>query len=116
MRLEDKTVLVTGAGSGFGQGIAETFAREGARVAVLDINGAAATKVAQGLGGSPIAIACDVSRAADVEAGVRQALDRFGHLDIVVNNAGISHRNQPMLDVAEEEFDRVFAVNVKSIF
>src|SRR5437773_6580486 len=115
MRLEGKTALVTGAASGFGKGIAETFAREGARVAVLDVNGGAAASVAKALGAAHIAVACDVSRADAVATAVEEVLSAFGRLDIVVNNAGVSHRNQPMLDVGEEEFDRVFAVNVKSI-
>jgi 3-oxoacyl-[acyl-carrier protein] reductase len=115
-RLDGKVALVTGAGSGFGRGIAETFAREGARIAVVDINEAAAQAVAKTLGRSAIAIAADVSRAADVSGAVERTIAAFGHLDILVNNAGISHRNQPMLEVEEAEFDRVFAVNVKSVY
>ncbi len=116
MRLSGKTALVTGAAQGFGRGIAETFAREGARVAVLDLQEGAAREVAQALGGGAIPLAADVSRADDVERASAQVLAAFGGLDILVNNAGVSHRNQPMLDVAEDEFDRVFAVNVKSIY
>lgn len=116
MRLQGKTALVTGAASGFGKGIAETFAREGARVAIVDLNEAAAQEVAKAIGAQAIALRCDVSRASDVDAAVAATLGAFGHLDIVVNNAGFSHRNQPMLDVSEAEFDRVFAVNVKSIY
>jgi 3-oxoacyl-[acyl-carrier protein] reductase len=116
MRLADKTALVTGAAQGFGRGIAETFAREGARVAVLDLNEGAAREAAAAIGRGAVAIAADVSNAADVERATAEALDALGHLDILVNNAGVSHRNQPMLDVTEEEFDRVFAVNVKAIY
>ncbi len=116
MRLEDKTALVTGAASGFGTGIAETFAREGARVAVLDINGDGAARVARSIGEAAIAIACDVADGDSVKAAVDEALGAFGRLDIVVNNAGVSHRNSPLLDVDEAEFDRVYAVNVKSLF
>ncbi|SRR6266446_7439034 len=116
MRLADKVAIVTGAGSGFGKGIAETFAREGARVAVIDINASAAKAVAGRIGERAIAIACDVSKKADVEAAVAAAVAAFGSIDILINNAGISHRNRPMLEVEEAEFDRVFAVNVKSIF
>ncbi|HEY0571178.1 MAG TPA: SDR family oxidoreductase [Enterovirga sp.] len=116
MRLRDKTALVTGAAQGFGRGIAETFIREGARVAVLDLQAEAAAKAAEELGPSAFAIGCDVSKAADVQRTADEVLRRFGHLDILVNNAGITHRNRPMLEVDEEEFDRVFAVNVKSIF
>jgi len=115
-RLEGKVALVTGAGSGFGLGIAETFAREGAKVAILDINESAATAAAGTIGSSAIGLAADVSKAADVNDAVARTLAAFGKLDIVVNNAGISHRNRPMLEVEEEEFDRVFAVNVKSIY
>jgi 3-oxoacyl-[acyl-carrier protein] reductase len=116
MRLKDKTALVTGAASGFGKGIAETFAREGARVALLDLNEAAAKSVALSLGNAHIAIGCDVAKADAVKDAVGETLKAFGHLDILVNNAGTSHRNKPMTEVSEEEFDRVFAVNVKSIY
>jgi 3-oxoacyl-[acyl-carrier protein] reductase len=116
MRLAGKTALVTGAGQGFGRGIAERFAAEGARIAVLDIHLDTAQAAAKAIGPSAIALKADVSKAGDVDASVSDAIAAFGHLDIVVNNAGISHRNQPMLDVPEEEFDRVFAVNVKSIY
>jgi 3-oxoacyl-[acyl-carrier protein] reductase len=116
MRLANKTALVTGAAQGFGRGIAETFAREGARVAVLDLDEGRAREAAHAVGSNAIALAADVSRAADVDRAVAHAIGAFGRLDIVVNNAGVSHRNQPMLDVSEEEFDRVFAVNVKSIY
>lgn len=115
-RLEGKTAIVTGAGQGFGEGIAETFAREGANVAVLDLNRATAENVAARLGGRAIAIAADVSKAAAVERATAETLKAFGRVDILVNNAGTSHRNQPMLDVTEAEFDAVFAVNVKSIY
>ena len=115
-RLEGKVALITGAGSGFGLGIAETFAREGAKVAIVDINEAAAKSAADKIGASAIGLAADVSKAADVNAAVQQTVSAFGRLDIVVNNAGISHRNRPMLEVEENEFDQVFAVNVKSIY
>ncbi|CAA9312217.1 MAG: 4-(hydroxymethyl)benzenesulfonate dehydrogenase [uncultured Microvirga sp.] len=115
MRLPNKTALVTGAAQGFGLGIAETFAREGARVAVLDIQAGAAEAAARNIEGA-IALGCDVSRADDVNRAVAETIEKLGGLDIVVNNAGVSHRNQPMLDIDEDEFDRVFAVNVKSIY
>ncbi|MCB5176139.1 SDR family oxidoreductase [Microvirga lenta] len=115
-RLEGKVALVTGAGSGFGLGIAETFAREGARVVIVDINQEAAKAAAGRIGDSALGLATDVSKAADVQAAVQKTLDAFGRLDIVVNNAGITHRNRSMLEVEEEEFDRIFAVNVKSIY
>jgi 3-oxoacyl-[acyl-carrier protein] reductase len=115
-RLQDKVALVTGGASGFGLGIAETFAREGARVAVVDLNAAAAEDAARSIGTTAIAIAADVSKGTDVERAVQETLSAFGRLDIVVNNAGTSHRNRPMLEVEEDEFDRLFAVNVKSIY
>jgi 3-oxoacyl-[acyl-carrier protein] reductase len=116
MRLANKTALVTGAAQGFGLGIAETFAREGARVAVLDLNAAGAEEAARKIGNAATPLACDVAKAADVERAVGEAIRAFGRIDILINNAGTSHRNQPMLDVSEEEFDKVFAVNVKSIY
>ena len=116
MRLKGKTALITGAAQGFGLGIAGTFVREGARVAVLDLNGDKAREAAHAIGGDAIAITCDVAKGDSVDKAVAQVLAAFGRLDIVVNNAGTSHRNMPMIDVSEEEFDRVFAVNVKSIY
>jgi 3-oxoacyl-[acyl-carrier protein] reductase len=116
MRLQGKSAVVTGAGGGFGEGIARRFAAEGARVVVADLDAAAAQRVAREIGEGALAIAGDVSRGDDVAAMVAAACDGFGGLDIVVNNAGTTHRNQPMLDVAEAMFDRVFAVNVKSIY
>lgn len=116
MRLKGKTALVTGAAQGFGLGIAETFVREGARVAVLDINREKAQEAAKAIGRKAFAMACDVGKAKSVNSAVERVIKRLGRLDIVVNNAGITHRNQPMVDVSEEEFDRVFDVNVKSIF
>ncbi|HLM39598.1 MAG TPA: SDR family NAD(P)-dependent oxidoreductase, partial [Microvirga sp.] len=92
-RLDGKVALITGAGSGFGLGIAETFAREGAKVVLVDINEAAARTAAERIGPSALGLAADVSRAADVNAAVEQTISAFGKLDIVVNNAGISHRN-----------------------
>jgi 3-oxoacyl-[acyl-carrier protein] reductase len=115
-RLEGKVALITGAGSGFGLGIAETFAREGAKVAIVDINEAAAKEAAEKIGASAIGVGADVSKALDVNTAVAQTLTAFGRLDIVVNNAGITHRNRSMLEVEEDEFDRIFAVNVKSIY
>ncbi|MDP3407797.1 glucose 1-dehydrogenase [Bosea sp. (in: a-proteobacteria)] len=116
MRLNGKTALITGAAQGFGFGIAETFVREGARVAVLDLNGEKAKEAAGAIGGGAFAVTCDVAKAASVNEAVAGIIAAFGRLDIVVNNAGTSHRNMPMTDVSEEEFDRVFAVNVKSIY
>ena len=116
MRLDSKVAIVTGAASGFGAEIARVFAREGAKVAVLDINGEGAAAVARGIGPAAIAIPTDVTKRADLDAAVAKTIDTFGKLDIVVNNAGWSHKNRPMLEVSEEEFDRVYAINVKSIY
>ena len=116
MRLKDKTAIVTGAGSGFGKGIAMRFAKEGARVGVIDINAEAAREVASQIGNSAFAMEADVSIDRDVSRMVQEALDRWGQLDILVNNAGTTHRNQPMTEVTEEEYERIFAVNVKSVY
>ena len=116
MRLKDKTAIVTGAGSGFGKGIAMRFAKEGARVGVVDINAEAARDVASQIGNSAFAMEADVSIDRDVSRMVQEALDRWGQLDILVNNAGTTHRNQPMTEVTEEEYERIFAVNVKSVY
>ena len=116
MRLKDKTAIVTGAGSGFGKGIAMRFAKEGARVGVVDINAEAAREVASQIGDSAFAMEADVSIDRDVSRMVQEALDRWGQLDILVNNAGTTHRNQPMTEVTEEEYERIFAVNVKSVY
>jgi 3-oxoacyl-[acyl-carrier protein] reductase len=116
MKLEGKVAVVTGAASGFGRGIAERFALEGARVVLADINGGGVREVAAGLGDRAVAVTCDVALKADVDAMVRAATEAFGGLDIMVNNAGITHKNQPLLDVGEAEFDRIYAVNVKSVY
>jgi 3-oxoacyl-[acyl-carrier protein] reductase len=116
MRLSNKIALVTGAGSGFGAGIARTFAREGAKVVIADINEKAAQHVAATIGRTAIALRADVSQRADVDAAVKATLDAFGGLDILVNNAGINFNRAPLTEVTEEQFDRIFAVNVKSIY
>ena len=114
MRLEGKTAIVTGAGSGFGAGIARIFAREGAQVMVADINATAALAIADEIGG--IACTVDVANGASVAAMAKAAHDAWGRIDILVNNAGITHLPQPMEDVSEAEFDRVLAVNAKSVY
>ncbi|MEM7026168.1 MAG: glucose 1-dehydrogenase [Pseudomonadota bacterium] len=119
MTLGGKAAIVTGGGSGFGEGIAALFAAEGARVLVADIDGQQAHRVADAItraGGDAKPCVADVSQRADFQRMVDDTLAAFGRLDIVVNNAGVSHKNTPMLEVDEAEFDRVFAVNVKSIY
>jgi 3-oxoacyl-[acyl-carrier protein] reductase len=116
MRLKDKVAIVTGAGSGFGEGIARRFAQEGARVIVNDIDPAGGERVARALGAAAAFVQADVTRSADWARLVAETLTRFGRLDAVVNNAGWTHRNKPCLEVSEAEFDRVYAVNVKSVY
>ncbi|HTV36604.1 MAG TPA: glucose 1-dehydrogenase [Xanthobacteraceae bacterium] len=116
MRLENKTALITGAGSGIGKAIAETYAREGAHVALADIDFEAAKKAARAIGNSAVAMRCDVTQKSNFTAAVEDTLSAFGRLDILVNNAGTTHVNKPMLEISEVEYDRIFAVNVKGVF
>jgi 3-oxoacyl-[acyl-carrier protein] reductase len=119
MRLQNKIVIVTGAGSGIGAGIASRFAQEGAKVIIADINPAGGNAVADAIhktGGSAQFVAADVTKDASVQALIDATLAAHGGLDCVVNNAGWTHRNKPLLEVSEEEFDRVYSVNMKSIF
>jgi 3-oxoacyl-[acyl-carrier protein] reductase len=114
MRLAGKSALVTGGASGFGAAIARTFAREGASVTIMDLNGVGAAAVASDIGGQ--SSTGDVTRFADIATAVDMAQALTGRLDIVVNNAGWTHRNKPMLDVTEEEYERLYDINVRSIF
>jgi 3-oxoacyl-[acyl-carrier protein] reductase len=116
MRLKSKVAIVTGAGGGFGEGIARRFAVEGASVVVVDLRAEAAKRVAAEIGPEAIAVTADVSLEGDVAAVLSRTQAAFGVPNILVNNAGTTYRNQPLLDVSEAEFDRVFRVNVKSIF
>ena len=118
-RLAGKVAIVTGAGSGFGEGIARRFAEEGAAVVVNDIAETGARRVAREIGeggGKASVVIADVSRDADVKRLVDSTLETCGRLDIIVNNAGTTHRNRPLLEVAEDEYDRIYAVNVKALF
>jgi len=114
MRLSGRTAIVTGAGSGFGAGIARKFAAEGARVMCADINGAAAQAVADEIGG--IACTVDVGAGDSVNAMADAAIKAIGHVDILVNNAGITHLPGFMEDISEADFDRVLNVNAKSVY
>jgi len=116
MRLQKVVAIVTGGGSGMGAAIAETYAREGAHVAVVDVDGDAAKKVARKIGNTAIAIKCDVTKRSDIDAAVIETATAFGGLNVLVNNAGVAHLNKPVLEIDEKEFDRVFAVNVKGLF
>ncbi|MEQ1652263.1 MAG: glucose 1-dehydrogenase [Hyphomicrobium sp.] len=116
MRLKDKVAIVTGAASGFGRGIGELCASEGARVVIADLNGDGAAAVARAIGGTALAVKTDVTKRADVDAMISAAVKTFGGLDILVNNAGYTHKNQSLLTVSEEDFDRIYAVNVKAIY
>jgi len=116
MRLKDKVAIVTGGGSGFGEGIVRKFVAEGAKVIVADRDAQAAERVAQAAGGAARAVAADVAIDADVARMVKSASEHFGALDILVNNAGIGHVPQPLEALDERMFDQIIAVNVKSIY
>ena len=116
MRLAGKVAIVTGGASGFGAEIARVYAKEGAKVAIADLNAEGAKKVASEIGAAAIAVTCDVSKRDDIERLVHETQSKFGVPDIIVNNAGYTHKNQPLLNVDEATFDRVFDVNVKSIY
>jgi len=115
-RLSGKTAIVTGGASGFGAGIARKFVAEGARVMIADINGDAAAALAAELGSLAFAQQVDVSRDESVNDMAGTAIARFGRLDILINNAGVSHMPAALDDISEADFDRVFAVNMKSVF
>lgn len=119
MRLKGKVAIITGAASGFGEGIAKRFAKEGAGVVVADISEAGGRRVAGEIstdGGKAVFVRADVTRGDDWAALVGSAQSAFGRLDIVVNNAGWTHRRKAYLEVTEAEFDKVYAVNVKSVY
>lgn len=119
MRVPGKSIIVTGAGNGIGEGIAKRLAEEGAQVLVNDIDSKNGEKVVAEIlaaGGKASFFAADVTKSSDMKALVEAAVQRYSKLDAMVNNAGWTHRNQPALDVSEEEFDRCYAVNVKSIY
>ena len=119
MRVKNKSIIVTGAGSGIGEGIAKRLAAEGAQVIVNDINvvmGQAVVAAIVKAGGTAAFFQADVTKSDEVKALVASALERYGRLDVMINNAGWTHRNQPALDVSEDDFDKCYAINVKSIY
>ncbi|MES2976084.1 MAG: SDR family oxidoreductase [Pseudomonadota bacterium] len=119
MRVKNKSIIVTGSGGGIGEGIAKRLAEEGAQVIVNDINAALGEKVVADIvkaGGTATFFAADVTKSADVKALVEHAVKTYGKLDVMVNNAGWTHRNRPALEVSEDEFDKCYAVNMKSIY
>mgnify|MGYP001814955591 CR=1 FL=1 len=116
MRLDGKCAIVTGAASGFGAGIARKFVAEGARVVLADMNLEGAQALAEELGNRAVAVQVNVALNDDVETMTARALEAFGRIDILVNNAGITHLPAPMEEVSEDDFDRVLAVNAKSVY
>ena len=119
MRVAQQSIIVTGAGNGIGEGIAKRLASEGASVTVNDINTVGGQRVVDEIvaaGGTAQFVQADVTRSAEVKALVDAAVQRYGKLDTMVNNAGWTHRNRPMLEVSEDEFDKVYAINMKSIY
>ena len=114
-RLAGKRAVVTGAAQGFGLGIAQRFAAEGAKVTLLDIQAERVREAAESVPGG-VAVVCDITDGASVRSACARAEAEMGGIDILVNNAGWSHRNMPLLDVTEDDFDKVYLVNVKSIF
>jgi 3-oxoacyl-[acyl-carrier protein] reductase len=115
-RLKDKVAIVTGAASGFGEGMARRFAEEGARVIVADLNAKGAERVAEEIGANAIAVATDVSQRSEVDEMVYAAKNAFGRIDVMVNNAGFTHRNGDLLKVDEGTFDLITAINMKAIY
>ena len=116
MRLKSKTAIITGGASGFGKAIVQKFLAEGAKVVIADINEQAAKSLSNTLGSQTIAVQTDVSDGASVNSLKSYSVSEFGPIDIVVNNAGITHLPQPLEEVSEEDFDKVYKVNCKSVY
>jgi len=115
-RLKDKVAIVTGGASGFGEGIAKRYAEEGAKVVVADLNARGAERVAEEIGENAVWVQTDVSMKSEIDEMVAKAMDAFGRIDIMVNNAGFTHRNGDLLGVSEDTFDLINAVNMKAIY
>lgn len=115
-RLEGKVAVITGAASGFGEGMARRFAEEGAKIVVADLNMEGAERVAGEIGANAVAVKTDVALRSDIDAMVDAAMQHFGRIDVMVNNAGYTHRNGDLLGVDENTFDLIFAVNMKAIY
>lgn len=115
-QLEGKVAIITGGASGFGEAMVHLFVAEGARVVIGDLDTVKGNAVAAAAGDATHFFRCDVSNRNDINGLVEACVGRFGAPDIVINNAGMTHENKPMLNVDEDTFDRVFAVNVKSVF
>ncbi len=116
MRLQDKRAIITGAASGFGAGMARKFIAEGASVMLADIDGEAARELSDELGAAAFACQVDVSQAADMQRLGSSAMEVLGGIDILINNAGVTHLPQAMEDISEDDFDRVMAINTKSVY
>ena len=115
-RLKDKVAIITGAASGFGEGMARRFAEEGAKIVVADINFRGAQRVAKSIGDNAVCVQTDVSLRSEFDEMMDVTMKAFGRVDIMVNNAGYTHRNGDMLEVDEETFDLIAAVNMKAIY
>lgn len=115
-QLEGKIAIVTGGAAGFGEGIVRSYVAEGAKVVIADLDTAKGEALSKELGSSTLFVRCDVSSGPDVDALVKACIDKFGSPEVVVNNAGTTHKNSPLMEITEETFDRMFAINVKSIF
>jgi D-sorbitol dehydrogenase (acceptor) len=115
MKLQDKVAIVTGGAQGIGEAIVRAFAAEGARVVIADVAQDKAGALAQDIGNNALAVRLDVRDPASIDATVKAAVERFGGIDILVNNAAVFDM-QPLLEATEASFDRQFAINVKGLF
>lgn len=115
-RLDGKVAIITGGASGFGEGMAKRFAEEGAKIVVADLNMKGAERVAGEIGENATAVSTDVSLKSDIDRMIATAMETFGRIDIMVNNAGYTHRNGDLTDVSEADFDLINGVNMKAIY